>query len=164
MRSTTTLATAALVGFMLGGCAYFDAKKRTQEGGELDQQKAAAQSDLDAHRRSNTELTSAKAARQAEIEQNRKRIASLERDLKTQDRLLAQARKDQKVDQARYAELKGQLDRLQADTEAAQKAQQQAAASANPDAASDAAKARQLAELEQRKKALEEALGALTKR
>lgn len=152
---------------LLAGCAgipYLDAKKRTESGGELDQQKAAAQTDLDQQRGRNTDLSQARAAREAELARDARRIAALDRDLKAKDRQLAAALKAQRVDQARYNELKRQVDGLQAETDAVQKAQQQAAGAATPDAAADAAKTKQLAELEQRKKALEDALGALTKR
>lgn len=159
------LVAALFAALLLGGCSnipYLDAKARTRSGGELDQQQAAAQSDLDQQRQRHTGLSDAKTKRDAEIARDNRRIAALDKDLKAQDRQLAAALKAQRVDQARYNDLKRQLDALQADTETAR--QDQARAAASPDGPGDTAKAAKLAELEQRKKSLEEALGALTTR
>ena len=157
---------AALLGAaLLAGCAgnpYIDAKRRTAAGGELDQQQAAADARLADEQRRNVALQGQKTSVDTEVARNAQRIGALQNDLKRQDAQLAAALKARQVDKTRYDQLKRQLNDLQADTQRADMDNRGAALSKSPGA--DAAKQAELADLEKRKKALEDALAALTKR
>lgn len=166
MQARVLSLTALAGALLLAGCAnnpYLDAKRRTAAGGELDQQEAAARRDLDAEQRRRAAITTQKADVDAQIQRNSQRIASLEKDLRAQDRQLADALKSRKIDKTRHDDLKRQLEDLRADTQRADLDNQRDGMSKTP-TSGDAAKQAQLAELEKRKKALEDALGALTKR
>lgn len=161
MRWTGLALTALLAG--CAGNAYLDAKRNTAAGGQLERDTAAAQRDLDGARARNVQLQTDRERMAGQIEQDRQRIASLEGDLRRQETALAAALKAGKVSQARHAQLKRELDTLRADTQAAELANRSRAMAKTSDAQADAAKQAQLRELERRKKALEDALAAMTK-
>ncbi|WP_127998884.1 hypothetical protein [Piscinibacter defluvii] len=161
-RPAPLLAAAAL---LLSGCAantYLDAKRNTAAGGQQERDIAAAKTDLATAQAQNTSLQDQKLQREREIERNNKRIRALESDLKKQDAALASALKAKQVSQARYNELKKEMDAVKAETQSVD-LQNKGDAFAAPDAKADAAKEARLKELERRKKELEAALAGLTK-
>ncbi len=161
-RPAPLLAAAAL---LLSGCAantYLDAKRNTAAGGQQERDIAAAKTDLATAQAQNTSLQDQKLQREREIERNNKRIRALESDLKKQDAALAGALKAKQVSQARYNELKKEMDAVKAETQSVD-LQNKGDALATPDPKADAAKEARLKELERRKKELEAALAGLTK-
>ena len=162
LRPTPLLAALAL---LLSGCAantYLDAKRNTAAGGQQERDIATAKADLASAQAQNTSLQDQKLQREREIERNNRRIRALEADLKKQDAALASALKSRKVSQARYNELKKEMDAVKAETQSVD-LQNKGDAFAAPDAKADAAKEARLKELERRKKELEAALAGLTK-
>ncbi|MCW5666704.1 MAG: hypothetical protein KIT35_22965 [Piscinibacter sp.] len=162
LRPTPLLAALAL---LLSGCAantYLDAKRNTAAGGQQERDIAAAKTDLATAQAQNTSLQDQKLQREREIERNNRRIRALEADLKKQDAALASALKAKQVSQARYNELKKEMDAVKAETQSVD-LQNKGDAFAAPDAKADAAKEARLKELERRKKELEAALAGLTK-
>lgn len=148
---------------LVSGCAtYLDAKNNTAVGGQQDRDKAAARADLAAAQSQNASLQVQKQQRDAEIERNNQRIRALQADLKKQDTALANALKAKQVSQARYNELKKEMDSVKAETQSVE-LQNNGDALAKPDAKADAAKEARLKDLERRKKELEAALAGLTK-
>lgn len=161
-RPAPLLAAAAL---LLSGCAantYLDAKRNTAAGGQQERDIAAAKTDLATAQAQNTSLQDQKLQREREIERNNRRIRALESDLKKQDAALASALKAKQVSQARYNELKKEMDAVKAETQSVD-LQNKGDALAAPDAKADTAKEVRLKELERRKKELEAALAGLTK-
>lgn len=159
---TAPLAAAVL---LLSGCAastYLDAKRNTAAGGQQERDIATAKSDLASAQAQNTSLQDQKLQREREIERNNRRIRALESDLRKQDAALASALKSKQVSQARYNELKKEMDAVKAETQSVD-LQNKGDAFAAPDARADAAKEARLKDLERRKKELEAALAGLTK-
>ena len=151
---------------LLSGCAgnaYLDAKQNTAAGGRQERDIANANADLERARAQNASLQNASARRQAEIDRDKRRVATLESDLRKQDATLAAALKSGKVTKARHAQLKRDLDALRGDTQSAELENQRLALARTPDAKADAAKETQLRELEQRKKTLEDALAQMAR-
>lgn len=155
-----------LGGALATGCAnnpYLEAKQRTAAGGELDQQQAAAQRDLDAEKRRQADMQARRQGIDAEIARNSQRISALQGDLKKQDAQLAAALSSRKITKAQHDQLKRQVEGLRADTNSAELENQRAAMSKSP-GGNDTAKQAELAKLEERKKALEKTLSAMTAR
>lgn len=162
IRSMPLLAAAAL---LLSGCAantYLDAKRNTAPGGQQERDIAAAKTELATAQQQNVSLSDQKLQREREIERNNKRIRAMEVDLRKQDAALASALKSKKVTQARYNELKREMDAVKAEMQSVD-LQNKGDAFATPDAKADAAKEARLKDLERRKKDLETALAALAK-
>lgn len=162
VRPAPLLAAAVL---LLSGCAantYLDAKRNTAAGGQQERDIAAAKSDLASAQAQNTSLQDQKLQREREIERNNRRIRALESDLKKQDAALTSALKSKQVSQARYNELKKEMDAVKSETQSVD-LQNKGDAMAAPDAKADAAKEARLKDLERRKKDLEAALAGLTK-
>lgn len=155
----------AAVALLLSGCAtstYLDAKRNTAAGGQQERDIAVAKSDLASAQAQNTSLQDQKLQREREIERNNRRIRAVEADLKKQDAALASALKAKQVSQARYNELKKEMDAVKSEMQSVD-LQNKGDAFAAPDAKADAAKEARLKELERRKKDLESALAGLTK-
>lgn len=162
IRSTPLLAAAAL---LLSGCAantYLDAKRNTAPGGQQERDIAAAKTELTTAQQQNVSLSDQKLQREREIERNNKRIRAMEADLRKQDVALASALKAKQVSQARYNELKKEMDAVKAEMQSVD-LQNKGDAFGAPDAKADAAKEARLKDLERRKKDLETALAALAK-
>ncbi|MBX3604742.1 MAG: hypothetical protein KF788_05710 [Piscinibacter sp.] len=158
----TWLAAAAL---LLSGCAantYLDAKRNTAAGGQQERDIAAARGELAAAQAQNVSLSDQKLQREREIERNNKRIRAMEADLRKQDAVLASALKAKQVSQARYNELKREMDAVKAEMQSVD-LQNKGDAFGAPDPKADAAKEARLKDLERRKKDLENALAALAK-
>lgn len=165
MQMKSHVFTALLGAVLLTGCAnnpYLEARQRTTAGGELDQREAAAQRDLDAERRRQSDMHIRRQGIDAEIARNSHRISALQGDLKKQDAQLAAALSARKITKAQHDQIKRQVDGLRADTNSAELENQRAAGSKTP--SNDAAKQAELAKLEERKKALETTLSAMTAR
>ena len=161
MRWTCVALAALLAG--CAGHAYMDAKRNTAVGGQIDQDTSRAQAELDAARARNVQLQQDKGRMASQIEQDRRRIATVEGDLRRQDAALATALKAGKVSQGRHAALKKELDALRADTQSADMANRSQALAKGSDPKADAEKEQQLRSLERRKQALEAALAAMAK-
>lgn len=162
IRSTPMIAAAAL---LLSGCAantYLDAKRNTAPGGQQERDIAAAKTELATAQQQNVSLSDQKLQREREIERNNKRIRAMEVDLRKQDAALASALKSKQVTQARYNELKREMDAVKAEMQSVD-LQNKGDAFGAPDAKADAAKEARLKDLERRKKDLETALAALAK-
>jgi hypothetical protein len=162
IRSTPLLAAAAL---LLSGCAantYLDAKRNTAPGGQQERDIAAAKTELATAQQQNVSLSDQKLQREREIERNNRRIRAMEADLRKQDAALASALKSKQVTQARYNELKKEMDAVKAEMQSVD-LQNKGDAFGAPDAKADAAKEARLKDLERRKKDLETALAALAK-
>ncbi len=161
------LALVPLLGLaLLAGCAnnaYFEAKQRTAAGGELDRQEAAAQQALQSERARQADLQTRQRAIDTEIARNAQRITALQGDLKRQEAQLAAALNGRKITKSQHDQVKRQLDALQADTQRADMENQGAALSKQAQGV-DAAKRAELARLEERKRALEQTLSAMTAR
>jgi hypothetical protein len=150
---------AALV---LAGCAntYLDAKRNVAPGGQQSKDIAAANAELEAARAQNVSLSDQKMQRERELERNDKRIRTLESDLRQQDAALASALKSKQLTQARYADLKREMDSIRAEMQSVDM-QNKGDIMAPPNPKADAAKEARLRELERRKKELEGALAQL---
>jgi PBP1b-binding outer membrane lipoprotein LpoB len=162
IRSTPLLAVVAL---LLSGCAantYLDAKRNTAPGGQQERDIAAARTELTTAQQQNVSLSDQKLQREREIERNNKRIRAMEADLRKQDVALASALKAKQVSQARYNELKREMDAVKAEMQSVD-LQNKGDAFGTPDAKADAAKEARLKDLERRKRDLENALAALAK-
>lgn len=162
IRSTPLLAAAAL---LLSGCAantYLDAKRNTAPGGQQERDIAHARTELTTAQQQNVSLSDQKLQREREIERNNKRIRAMETDLRKQDAALASALKSKQVSQARYNELKREMDAVKVEMQSVD-LQNKGDAFGTPDAKADAAKEARLKDLERRKKDLENALAALAK-
>jgi chromosome segregation ATPase len=151
----------------LSGCAagtYLDAKSNPAAGGRQSQEIAGARASLDAAQAQNTQLQDAKLQRERELDRQDKRIRVLEDDLRKQDATLSNALKAKQITQARYTEIKRELDSIRGEMQSVdmQNLGDKMARSADPKA--DAAKEARLRELERRKKELEGTLSALAKR
>lgn len=157
----TVLAAATL---LLGGCAntYLDAKRNVAPGGQQERDIATAKTDLTAAQAQNVSLSDQKLQREREIDRNNRRIRAMETDLRKQDAALASALKAKQVSQARYNELKKEMDAVKAEMQSVD-LQNKGDAFATPDAKADAAKEARLKDLERRKKDLETALASLAK-
>ena len=157
----TLLAAATL---LLAGCAstYLDAKRNVAPGGQQERNIAAAKGDLAAAQAQNVSLSDQKLQREREIERNNRRIRAMEADLRKQDAALVGALKAKQVSQARYNELKKEMDAVKAEMQSVD-LQNKGDAFGTPDAKADAAKEARLKDLERRKKDLEAALAALAK-
>ena len=165
MSKKWCMAASMLAVVALTGCAnnaYLQAKQRTAPGGELDQQAAAAQRGLEVEKRKQAELQGRQKTVDTEISQNAKRISALQGDLIKQDTQLAAALKKRKITKAQHDQLKRQVEALRGDTQRVELENQGAALSKN--AAGDAEKQAQLGKLEERKRALEKSLSAMTAR
>lgn len=148
---------------LLAGCGtYLEAKRNTAVGGQNERDIAAANATLSSEQARNASLAVQKQQREREIEANNQRIRALQADLKRQDTALANALKSRQLTQARYNELKKEMDSVKADTQSVE-LQNKGDAFAQPDAKADAAKEAKLKDLERRKKELEAALAGLTK-
>ena len=161
-RSTPLLAAVAL---LLSGCAantYLDAKRNTAPGGQQERDIAAAKTELTTAQQQNVSLSDQKLQREREIERNNKRIRAMEADLRKQDVALASALKSKQVTQARYNELKREMNAVKTEMQSVD-LQNKGDALGTPDAKADAAKEARLKDLERRKKDLETALAALAK-
>lgn len=155
---------ALLAALLLAGCAntYLDAKRNVAPGGQQERDIAAAKTDLAAAQAQNVSLSDQKVQRDREIERNNKRIRAIEADLRKQDAALASALKSKQVSQARYNELKKEMDAVKAEMQSVD-LQNKGDAFATPNAGADAAKEAKLKDLERRKRDLETALAALAK-
>lgn len=151
---------------LLAGCAnnaYLDAKRNTAAGGAQSQQIQAAKTDLQTAQTQNMRLASDKARREDELARNNQRIRALETDLRKQDATLASALKSKQVTQARYNELKREMDAVRTETQSVD-LQNRGDAMSTGDAKADAAKEARLKDLERRKQDLEKALAGLAQR
>lgn len=147
---------------LLGGCAtYLDAKSNVAPGGKQERDIAAAKADLSAAKADNVRLGDEKLQRERELKRNDERIRAVQADLRKQEEALAAARKSKQVSDARYAELKRQMDALRAETQQVELQNNADALSKTPDRKADDAKAAKLADLEKRKKALETELARI---
>jgi hypothetical protein len=149
----------------LSGCAtYMDAKSNTAAGGQQSRDIAAAKTELSAAQAQNVRLSDEKVQRDREIKRNNDRIRAMETDLRKQDALLADALKAKQVSSSRHAELKREMDAIKAEMQSVDMQNRGDAFAASPDPKADAAKEARLRDLEKRKRELEGALAALTKR
>lgn len=149
---------AALV--LLGGCAaYLGAGERTRQ---TEQKTTEEKRGLETEKTRRTELEDRNLQLERENKRVNDRIAATQVELKRQDTLLAAALKDRKVSQARWRELKTELESIKAE---AQNLELQAKGDAvgKPDPASQAAKEKRLKDLEERKSKLEATLQQLAK-
>lgn len=161
MGATQRALCALAAALSLSGCAtYMDARSAVAPGGRIDQQRTAAQGDLQAARAENVRLSDEKLQRERELERNDRRIRAMEEDLRKQDQQLAAALKSRKVSQARYEELKREMDRIRAEMQSVD-LQNKGDSFKPADAKADAAKEQRLRDLERRKKELEGALAQL---
>jgi PBP1b-binding outer membrane lipoprotein LpoB len=158
-RSTLTLALATVV---LGGCAtYMEARENVKPGGKIDQDKAAAQADLQAAQGEKSRLTSEKEQREAELRRNDERIRTVQADLQRQDQVLAAALKSKQVTQQRYDALKKEVDSIRAESQSLD-LQIKSAAFRQSDPNADKAKEQKLRDLERRKQELSKTLADMT--
>jgi PBP1b-binding outer membrane lipoprotein LpoB len=154
-RSLSALACAAL---LLAGCGtYMEARQNVKPGGKLDQEKQAARTELQSAKTEQVRLGDEKAQREAELKRNDERIRTVQADLQKQEQALQDAFAAKKVSQARYAELKRDLDSVKAESQSID-LQLKSAAFRQSDPKADAAKEQRLRELEKRKKELEKTL------
>ena len=158
-RSTLGLTFAAV---LLGGCAtYMEARENVKPGGKIDQEKAAAQVDLDAAKADKSRLTSEKEQREAELRRNDERIRTVQADLQHQDQALAAALRSKQVTQQRYEALKKEVDSIRAESQSLD-LQIKSAAFRQPDPTADKAKEQKLRDLERRKQDLSKTLADMT--
>jgi chromosome segregation ATPase len=158
-RRALALVTSTL---LLGGCAtYMDARDNVRPGGRLDQQKQAAQEDLQAAKTEQTRLASEKELREAEVRRNDARIRTVQADLQRQDEALANALKSRQLTQSRHDALKREVDSIRAESRAIDLQLKSAAFKAG-DAQTEAAKEKRLRDLEVRKQELEKLLAQVT--
>ena len=163
MRAALRVLSASALVLLLPGCGtYLEAKRNTAVGGQNERDIATANSQLSSAQAQNASLAVQKQQRERDIEANNKRIRALEADLKKQDAALASALKARQLTQARYNELKKEMDAVKAETQSVD-LQNKGDALAAPDTKADAAKEAKLKDLERRRKDLESALAALTK-
>lgn len=161
MGATQRVLWALGAALWLSGCAtYMDAKSAVAPGGRIDQQRSAAQGDLQAARSENVRLSDEKLQRERELERNDRRIRAMAADLRRQDQTLAAALKSRKVSQARYTDLKREMDSIRAEMQSVD-LQNKGDSFKPADPKADAAKEQRLRELERRKKELEGALAQL---
>ena len=151
---------------LLGGCAntYLDAKANTAAGGQQSRDIAGAQTDLATAQQTNVRLSDEKLQRERELKRNDDRIRAMQADLRKQDVVLADALKAKQVSSSRYAELKREMDSIRAEMQSVDMQNRGDAMATTSDPKADAAKEARLRDLERRKKELEGALAALTKR
>jgi len=162
-RSALLALPAALL--LLGGCAtYMDAKQNTAAGGQQSRDIAAAKTELATAQQENVRLSDEKLQRERELKRNNDRIRAMESDLKKQDQVLADALKAKQVSSTRHAELKREMDSIRAEMQSVDMQNRGDAMAKTADPKADAAKEARLRDLEKRKKELEVALAALTKR
>lgn len=157
LRSIAVLAAVAA----LGGCAamdaYNEAGRYVAPGGVGDQQKAAAQADLQAALQQNTNLQIDVAQREREIQQVNERLRAAETDLASQIRALDAAVKARRVSQARAEPIRKEMEDIRLEIQKID-ALNKAAVATRPDPAADEAKRKRLADLHARLKALEATL------
>jgi hypothetical protein len=157
-RSLSALACVVL----LAGCGtYMEARENVKPGGRLDQEKAAARTELQTAKSEQTRLGDEKAQREAELKRNDERIRAVQADLQRQELALQNALAARKVSQARYAELKRELDGVKAESQSID-LQLKSAAFRPADPKTDAAKEQRLRDLEKRKADLEKQLAQVT--
>jgi PBP1b-binding outer membrane lipoprotein LpoB len=158
-RSLPALACAAL---LLTGCAtYMEARENIKPGGKIDQEKAAARTDLQSAKTEQTRLTDEKSQREAELKRNDERIRAVQADLQKHEQALQSALAAKKVSQSRYDELKRELDKVKAESQSVD-LQLKSVAFKPADAKADAAKEQRLRDLERRKAELEKQLAQVT--
>jgi PBP1b-binding outer membrane lipoprotein LpoB len=162
MTPHRTVLAAALGTLLLGGCAtYMEARENVKPGGKLDQEKQAAQADLQAAQSEKTRLTSEKELREAELRRNDERIRAVQAETQRQDQVLAAALKSKQLTQQRYDALKKEVDSIRAESQSLD-LQIKSAAFRQSDPKADAAKEQKLRELERRKQELSKTLAEMT--
>jgi chromosome segregation ATPase len=162
MSSPRTTLALILATVVLAGCAtYMEARDNVKPGGKLDQEKAAAQADLQAAQEQQSRLTTEKEQREAELRRNDDRIRSVQTDLQRQDRALAAALQSKQVTQQRYDALKKEVDSIRAESQSLD-LQIKSAALRKSDANADKAKEQKLRDLERRKQELSKTLADMT--
>jgi chromosome segregation ATPase len=152
---------------LVGGCAantYLEAKANTAAGGQQSRDIQTARTSLESAQTQNVQLQDAKLQRERELDRQDKRIRALEDDLKKQDAALAGALKAKQVTQARYAEIKREMDSIRSEMQSVDMQNLGDKMSRTADPKADAAKEARLRDLERRKKELEGTLAALAKR
>lgn len=149
---------------VIGGCAAMDsynqAGRYTAPGGGGDQQKAAAQAELQNARQQSAGLQADVALRQREIQQINERLRASEFDLAAQSRALDEAIRARRVSQAQADPLRKEIENIRIEMQKID-ALNKATAAAKPDPAADEAKRKRLADLDGRRKALEATLAQM---
>lgn len=149
----------------VSGCAAVEAHSRAGEyvkaGGVGDQQKSAAQVDLQRARTDNLLLQEEKVRRERELQDTENRLRTMETEVARQEKLLADAVGARQLTQQRSAELKRELDAIRSEIRQLD-LQNKSAAIGKPDPVADKAKQERLRALEARKRALEASLAQLT--
>lgn len=152
-----TLLTALL---LLSGCAaYTKAGERTRA---TERQTVEEKRTLEADKAKNVRLQDQSTQLDRENERVTKRIAAAQDELRKQDVALKSALSAKKVTQARYNDLKTELDSIQAEAQSLD-LQHKGDAVGKPDPAAQGAKEKRLKQLEDRKRNLETALQQLGK-
>lgn len=157
---------AALLGATLlaAGCAnnaYLESKRYIAAGGQMERDTSNANAQLASAQVANAQLQTSAARQDAEIAENSRRIKALNSELQTQDARLAAALKAKRLTQARYDQLKRELDGIRADSQGVELDNERARMAKTADPKADEAKRQRLKDLETRKKQLEAQLGAL---
>jgi chromosome segregation ATPase len=157
-RGAAALAVAASLA--LAGCAaYTGADKRIRD---TKAKTEAEKTTLATEKAKNVELQDKQTQIDRENERVGKRIAEVEKERVKLAASLDEALKARKVTTARHAELKRELDSIQAETQSLD-LQHKGDAVGKPDPAAQAAKEKRLKQLEERKKSLETTLQQLGK-
>lgn len=154
---------ALLTALAAAGCAnnpYLQSKEYTSEGGQMATDTAAAAGRLDTAQRTNVSLNQQARDQDAQIKADQARIDDLQSTLDRQQKALADALSKRKLTQARYDQLKKQVDDLRAETRAADM-QNKSRAMAKPGTAADPEQQARLRQLEKRRADLEAALAKL---
>ena len=146
----------ATLALSLGGCAsYLDAKAEVRDMGVRE---IAARQQLQTAQQRNQNLQDELSGLERDVDRNQRKLASLEASLDQVIKDLSAAQRSKKISEAEANKLRGELDRLnreRADLDFALSADK---ASGKTD---NAARDRQIADLERRKAQLEQALGKM---
>jgi septal ring factor EnvC (AmiA/AmiB activator) len=158
------LAAALASSLVLVACgAYIKAQHDTRPGGAIDQAKAQAERDRKREAEINIRLQDELLYHHREIKRIEDRIQAAQSELSKQNQALEDALRTRKISQARHDQLKYDLSAIQFDMGSIE-TQNRIDKGSKPDPAGQAEKEKRLAALEQRKKELETAMGALVRR
>jgi hypothetical protein len=139
---------------------YKQAGRYTAPGGEGDQQKAMAQAELQRARQQSAGLQADVQQRQREIQQVNERLRAGEADLVAQSGALDSAVRARRVSQAQADQIRKEIEDIRIEMQKID-ALNKAAVAARPDPTVDETKRKRLADLDRRRKALEDTLGKM---
>ena len=147
---------AAALALTLGGCAsYLDAKAEVRDIGVREY---AARQQLQAAQQRNQNLQDELSGLERDVDRNQRKLAALETSLDKVIQDLAAAQRGKKISEAEAAKIRAELDRLNRERSDLDFALSADRASGKTD---NAAREREVADLERRKAQLEQALGRM---